>query len=63
MSDLSNNYGNPTGQNKLSWLLVSGGFKQQSVGNTEERVQREVSSITLCPVATAGQEAQLSGGP
>lgn len=56
MSNLYNNYGNPTGQSKLSWLLVNGSSKRKRAGITDEREWREVSRLTVCPVATAGQQ-------
>lgn len=56
MSNLHNNYGNPTGQNKLSWLLVNDSSKWKRAGITDEIEWRKVSRITVCPVATAGQE-------
>lgn len=45
MSNLYNNYGNPTGQNKLSWLLVNGSSKWKRAGITDEREWREVSRL------------------
>ena len=56
MSNLYNNYGDPTRQNKLSWLLLNGSSKWKRAGITDETEWRKVSRLTVCPVATAGQQ-------